>query len=99
MLQLSKEHLSHFPISHLQLSWKDLVDIKILSKEKLFSDWIQKFSECVANAQYLVWCRVLDKFVSVKQEIGLEVNADKTKYMIMSRDQNARTKLQYEDLQ
>ena len=23
-------------------------------------------------------------------EIGLEVNADKTKYMIMSRDQNAR---------
>ena len=32
---------------------------------------------------------MLDKFVSMKQEIGLEVNADKTKYMIMSRDQNA----------
>jgi hypothetical protein len=27
--------------------------------------------------------------VAAKKEIGLEVNADKTKYMIMSRDQNA----------
>jgi len=30
------------------------------------------------------------------KEIGLEVNADKTKYMIMSRDQNAGQS-QYED--
>ena len=28
--------------------------------------------------------------VAATKEIGLEVNADKTKYMIMSRDQNAR---------
>jgi len=28
--------------------------------------------------------------VVTSKEIGLEVNADKTKYMIMSRDQNAR---------
>ena len=30
-----------------------------------------------------------ETLVSATKEIGLEVNADKTKYMIMSRDQNA----------
>jgi hypothetical protein len=33
-------------------------------------------------------CSVFALVVATK-EIGLEVNADKTKYMIMSRDQNA----------
>jgi hypothetical protein len=28
--------------------------------------------------------------VAASKETGLEVNADKTKYMVMSRDQNAR---------
>ena len=31
-----------------------------------------------------------EALVRASKEIGLEVNADKTKYMIMSRDQNAR---------
>ena len=30
-----------------------------------------------------------EAFIVVTKETGLEVNADKTKYMIMSRDQNA----------
>ena len=30
-----------------------------------------------------------ETLVGATKEIGLEVNADKTKYMIMSRDQNA----------
>ena len=30
-----------------------------------------------------------EAFVATSKEIGLEVSADKTKYMIMSRDQNA----------
>ena len=33
--------------------------------------------------------RNTEAFVVDSKEIGLEVNADKTKYMIMSRDQNA----------
>ena len=31
-----------------------------------------------------------ETFVVASKEIGVEVNADKTKYMVMSRDQNAR---------
>jgi hypothetical protein len=30
-----------------------------------------------------------EALVDANKEIGLEVNADKTKYMVMSRDQNA----------
>ena len=30
-----------------------------------------------------------EALVAATREIGLEINADKTKYMIMSRDQNA----------
>ena len=30
-----------------------------------------------------------EALVAVTREIGLEVSADKTKYMVMSRDQNA----------
>jgi hypothetical protein len=31
-----------------------------------------------------------ETLVVVSKEIGIEVNADKTKYMVTSRDQNAR---------
>ena len=37
---------------------------------------------------YICVCMSVALVVATK-EIGLEVNADKTKYMIMSRDQNA----------
>jgi len=35
--------------------------------------------------------------VVASMEIGLEANADKTKYMLMSRDSECRTKSQYND--
>jgi len=31
-----------------------------------------------------------EALIAATREIGLEVSADKTKYMVMSRDQNAR---------
>jgi len=36
-----------------------------------------------------------EALVVASKEIRLEVNSDKTKYMVMSRDQNARTKSHY----
>jgi hypothetical protein len=38
-----------------------------------------------------------EALVVASKEMGLEVNADKTKYIVMSRDQTARKKSQYED--
>ena len=38
-----------------------------------------------------------EALVAAIREIGLEVSADKTKYMVMSRDQNAGTNLECED--
>ena len=38
-----------------------------------------------------------EALVAATKEIGLEVSAHKTKYMTVSRDQNARTNSQYED--
>ena len=38
-----------------------------------------------------------EALVVANKEIGLEVNADKSKYMVMSRDQNAERKSQHID--
>ena len=38
-----------------------------------------------------------EALVAATREIGLDVCADKTKYIVMSRDQNAGTKSQCED--
>ena len=38
-----------------------------------------------------------ETLVAAAKEIGPEVNADKTKYMVVSRDQRCRTKSQCED--
>ena len=37
-----------------------------------------------------------ETFIVASKEIGLRVNADKNKYMVMSRDQLCRKKSQYE---
>jgi len=42
----------------------------------------------VKGSLHTIKKNALDLVVASK-EIGLEVNADKTKYMVMSRDQNA----------
>jgi hypothetical protein len=39
--------------------------------------------------QKLRYKKITDTLVVASKEIGLDVNADKTKYMVMSRDQNA----------
>ena len=38
---------------------------------------------------YILYRKNTEILVEAGREIGLEVNADKTKYIIMSRDQNA----------
>jgi len=38
---------------------------------------------------YILWRKNTGAFVVASKETGLEVNADKTKYVIMSRDKNA----------
>ena len=37
----------------------------------------------------IYWQENAEALVVATREIGLEVNVDKTKYMVMSRDQNA----------
>jgi len=37
----------------------------------------------------ILWRKTQEALVVASKEIGLEVNADKTKFMVMSRDQNA----------
>ena len=39
-----------------------------------------------------------EALVVASKETGLEVNADKTKYMVMSRDQNVGRSQNYKDL-
>jgi hypothetical protein len=37
----------------------------------------------------MIYTKNIDALVDVSKENGLEVNADKSKYMVISRDQNA----------
>ena len=41
------------------------------------------------NSDYFIWCVYCTALVAATREIGLEVSADRTKYMVMSRDQKA----------
>jgi len=38
---------------------------------------------------YILYRKKLEVFLVASKETALEVNADKTKYMVLSRDQNA----------
>jgi hypothetical protein len=38
---------------------------------------------------YILWIKHTEALFFPSKEIGLEVNAEKTKYMVMSREQNA----------
>jgi ribosomal protein S2 len=42
-----------------------------------------------AHDVYL-WCDSINTLIDASKEVGLEVNAEKTKYMLLSRHQNAR---------
>ena len=58
-------------------------------------DWIL-YSELLFDSFRFVWVclntpQVIEENTETSKEIGLEVNADKTKYMVMSRDQNGRS--------
>ena len=50
--------------------------------------WIFKI---YALKKFRIYIRIIEAevLVAATREIGLEVSADKTKYMVMSRDQNA----------
>jgi hypothetical protein len=41
--------------------------------------------------------KITEALVVPSKDIGLKVNSDETKYLVMSRDQNAGLKSQYED--
>jgi hypothetical protein len=44
------------------------------------------------KAEEYVLCRKTETLVVARKEIGLELNADKAKHIIMSQDQNAGRK-------
>jgi len=46
---------------------------------------------------HTLWRKTKKALLVGSKEFGLEVNADTTKYMVMSRDQNARRSQKYED--
>ena len=50
----------------------------------VYEDDVNIMGACVHNIK-----ENAEALVVASKEIGLEVNADKTKYMVMSRDQNA----------
>ena len=46
-------------------------------------------SKGIYNLIYTLYIPLSEALVAATREIGLEVSADKTKYMVVSRDQNA----------
>ena len=62
----------------------------------MLNNGINLYSELLFDSFRFVWVclntpHALEKNTEASKEMGLEVNADKTKYMVMSRDKNGRS--------
>jgi hypothetical protein len=63
---------------------QDGLKLKGTHQFSIYADCVNTLGECLSTAE-----KYAEALVFSSEEIGLEVNADKTKHMVISRDQNA----------
>ena len=83
LLPLFSNFALEYAISAVQVN-QDGVKLNVTYQLLVYADDVNMLGGSIHNLK-----ENAEALIVTSKEIGLEVNADKTKYMVMSRDQNA----------